>query len=135
MDSCRGAKQLTMKMKFLMLAFLSALIIPGCYYDIEEELYPPTGTCTIPATVSLSQHVNPILQNNNCLFCHNTSSPSGNVNLSTYTGIKAKANDGRLFGAINHLPGFSPMPQGGNKLTTCQINTIKSWIDAGAPNN
>ena len=122
-------------MKFFILVFVAALITQGCYYDIEEELYPNAVNCNLPTTISLSQHINPILQNYNCLFCHSSGSASGNVILNTYTGIKTRVNDGKLWGAINHLPGFSAMPQGGNKLTNCEISTIRAWIDAGAPNN
>jgi hypothetical protein len=41
---------------------------------------------------------------------------------------------------INKLTGVgmcsgSQMPKVGTKLTTAQIDTIKGWINAGAPNN
>jgi len=122
--------------RFLTMLLLAAVTATGCYYDVEEELYPPgSGNCNNPATISFAQHITPLLQSNGCVGCHSGTSPSGNVNLSTFNGVKAKVNDGRLWGAINHLPGFSPMPQGGNKINACDIAKIKSWIDAGAPNN
>lgn len=124
-----------MKKFFTALSFITAVLITGCYYDVEEELYPPTTNCNTPATVSFSQHVNPLFQSYGCLGCHGGGSPSGNVNLSSYNGVKAKVTDGRLFGAINHAAGFSPMPQGGNKMNACDIATVKAWIDAGALNN
>jgi len=38
-------------------------------------------------------------------------------------------------GVISHTPGYIPMPQGINKLSDCQVNQFKKWIQAGAPNN
>jgi hypothetical protein len=118
-----------------MMLGICSMVIAGCYYDIETELYHDTGNCTLPATVSFSQHISPILLNNGCLGCHSGGFPSGNFRLNTYSEVKAKVTDGRLVGAINHLPGFSPMPQGGNKLSSCEIDQITSWIQAGAPDN
>ncbi|MFN2440044.1 MAG: hypothetical protein ABR503_12650, partial [Chitinophagaceae bacterium] len=60
---------------------------------------------------------------------------SGNISLGDYTSVKTQVNNGKLFGAINHAPGFSPMPQGANKMSQCDINKVKAWVDAGAPNN
>ena len=124
-----------MKKIVLALVFATTVLVGGCYYDVEEELYPPVNVCTTPATVSFAQHVNPLLQSYGCIGCHNTAAPSGNVNMANYNGVKAKVNDGRLWGAINHMQGFSPMPQGGNKMAACDLATIRAWIDAGALNN
>jgi hypothetical protein len=75
------------------------------------------------------------LVSNKCQGCHSGSAPGGGIDFSTYAGVKAKINDGKLWGAVNHMPGFSPMPKGGTKLSTCELAQIKKWIDAGAPNN
>ena len=72
---------------------------------------------------------------NKCQGCHSGTAPQGGIDLSTYTGLKAKVNDGRLWGAINHQPGFSPMPKNGTKLSDCEIAQFRQWIAAGAPNN
>ncbi len=70
-----------------------------------------------------------------CQGCHSGSAPQGGIDLSTHTGLKAKVTDGRLWGAINHASGFSPMPKNGNKLSDCEISQIRIWIDKGSPNN
>lgn len=72
---------------------------------------------------------------NKCQGCHNGTGASGGIDLSAYTGVKARVLDGRLWGSINHLPGFSPMPKNGNKLSECEITQVRKWIDAGSPNN
>ncbi len=76
----------------------------------------------------------PILQNS-CIGCHSGGTPSGNISLNTYSGVFTQATNGNLFGSVNHSTGFEAMPKGGNKLSTCQIDMIRIWIDAGAPNN
>ncbi len=62
-------------------------------------------------------------------------SSTGGVNLEGYFNVKARVIDNRLLGSITHAPGFSPMPLGRTKMEICDINKIKRWIDAGAPNN
>ena len=77
--------------------------------------------------------VAPII-NTYCKGCHNAASLGGGIDLSTYTGVKASAS-GRLMGSINHLAGYSAMPQGGNKLSNCSLRQIQKWINAGKLNN
>jgi hypothetical protein len=112
--------------------FISSFSISGCYYDIEEELYG--GACD-SSNVTYSATIKRLLVNYGCLGCHVGGTPSGGINLETHANVKAKVIDGTLFGAINHSPGFSPMPKGGNKMSQCDINKVKAWIDAGTPNN
>ena len=108
--------------------------ITSCYHDVEEELYPQTGTCDT-TNVTYVNTVAPLLQSNGCVSCHSGGAPSGNIALDTYNGVRTVAQNGKLYGAINHSAGFSPMPQGGSKMTSCNINRIKAWIDAGSNNN
>lgn len=82
---------------------------------------------------TFTQHIKPIIDNY-CLGCHNAPAPAMNINLSTHAGIKAIADNGKLYGSVAQLQGFSPMPKG-SKLSDCSIVKIKKWIDAGAPNN
>lgn len=71
----------------------------------------------------------------NCINCHSGNTPSGGLNFSVHTGLKAVADNGKLLGAVTQSPGFSPMPSGSPKLPDCQITQIRKWIQAGAPNN
>jgi hypothetical protein len=75
------------------------------------------------------------LLSNSCIGCHGASSPSGAVYLNNYDSVKTYALNGRLPGAVKHLTGYSPMPQGGAKLNDCKIRTLEKWIAAGCPNN
>lgn len=85
-------------------------------------------------SVSFMRDVQPIL-NSYCVSCHTAGAPSGGVVLSTYNGVKTVADNGKLLGSIFHLPGYSAMPPSGIKLDECKLNTIKAWVDKGAPNN
>jgi hypothetical protein len=70
-----------------------------------------------------------------CLGCHSGATPSGGINLSTYTGVRTVAISGRLVGAVSHAPGYSPMPKNAGKLSDCQIAQIRKWVNAGSLNN
>jgi hypothetical protein len=123
-----------MKKQLGILFIMSALLSAGCYYDKEEELYGVTTNCDT-GTVTFSGTVNNLLQQYGCLGCHGGTPPSGNISLAGHTSVKNVATSGKLYGAISHSPGFSAMPQGLPKMNACDIAKIKSWIDAGSPNN
>jgi hypothetical protein len=78
--------------------------------------------------------VSPLI-NTWCKGCHNPASAGGGIDLSTYPVVRVQALNGKLMGSITHAPGFSPMPQGGNKWSDCQIRQVQKWIQAGAQNN
>jgi uncharacterized membrane protein len=86
------------------------------------------------ANVIFTTSIKPIITNK-CLGCHSSSSAGGGYDLSTYAGIKTVVNNGKLWGSVNFLGGYSAMPKGGTKLSTCELARIRKWIDAGAPNN
>jgi hypothetical protein len=123
-------KTISVVLSSLLLTWAS-VSFSGCYYDVEEELY---GFCDT-TNVTFSGTVNNLLTSYGCLGCHSGSAPSGGFVLSSHAAVKAKVTDGRLVGAINHHPGFSPMPQGGAKMNQCDIDKIEAWVTAGAPNN
>ncbi|HEV7332148.1 MAG TPA: hypothetical protein VGN63_14020 [Flavisolibacter sp.] len=93
-------------------------------------------TCTT-TNVTYTSGVSAIISANGCLGCHGAT-PTAPFALQTYDQVKAKASETRngnsvLYGAVAHLSGFAHMPQGGNKISTCDISKIKAWVDAGMP--
>jgi uncharacterized membrane protein len=86
------------------------------------------------ANVKYSTHILPLIQNA-CQGCHSGASPGGGINLATYAGVKAIADNGKFFGSISFLSGYSQMPKNGSKLTDCQITMVKIWINQGSPQN
>lgn len=113
-----------------LLTALLALSLGGCYYDVEEELYP-NRLCDV-SNVTFSGTVQPLIQGN-CAVpgCHVAGSQT--PDLSTYAGIKAAADAGALVSrAVQGDP--SPMPPTG-LLPDCDRRRIEAWVNAGAPNN
>ena len=121
-------------MKKVLYIVLIVLVISSCYRDAEEVLYPATGNCDTTG-ITYAGTVAPLLQSYGCVGCHNGPAPSGSISLDNFNGVRAAALNGKLYGAISHSSGFSPMPQGGSKMSACHITKIRSWIDAGSVNN
>lgn len=121
-------------MKAALIIIVLMVGISSCYRDVEEVLYPQSGSCDT-SNVTYVNTVAPLMQSSGCISCHSGGAPSGNIALDTYNGVRAVAVNGKLYGAISHSSGFSPMPEGGTKMSQCNINRIKAWIDAGSNNN
>ena len=116
----------------LLIFIVGVMLFNGCYYDVEEDLYPGAVCDTTNITYSLS--VKPII-NENCISCHSQAVQQGTVILETYADVLVYVNSGQLIGAITHAPGFAAMPQGAAKLDDCSILKIETWIGAGSPDN
>ncbi len=126
-------------MKKLLFICSIALIatMAGCYYDSEEALYPTVSTTCDLSNVTFSGTVKPILQAS-CLSCHSNSkaaSSGAGIKLENYADVLTTTNNGQLMGAIRHSDGYVAMPQGGGKLTDCEISKLQTWIDNGKLNN
>lgn len=96
-----------------------------------------TSNCSSPCdtnNVAFAAHIQPIFDKY-CKGCHSGSAAPLGIMLDSYAGVSAAANSGRLLGAIRREGGFAPMPQGGNKLSDCEIRQIEKWVDGGKPNN
>ena len=123
------------KVKYLPVIFLITGTFFSCYNDKADLLYPALNvTCDTVTTVSYSQKIVPLLQQY-CYSCHLGPSPSGGIEMGTYTTDKAIGQNGKLYGSISYNNAYSPMPQGAGKLSDCQIAKIKKWIDANLPDN
>jgi hypothetical protein len=126
--------------RFLRNAFFSLLfifILTTCYYDNEENLYPVSGQDCDLTNVTYTLTVKPVLQAY-CLSCHSTAASSGSgagIRLENYTDLKTYATNGRLYGSVSHVAGYSFMPKGGSILDNCTVQKLKKWIDDGALNN
>lgn len=106
--------------------------VSGCYYDVEEELYPTIECST--ENLSFQEHILPII-NNNCYSCHDAANNFGGITLEGYDQLKIYVNNNQLLGVIKHESGFSPMPKNASKLLDCEVEKIETWITNGALNN
>ncbi|MCX7986773.1 MAG: hypothetical protein N2662_07530 [Bacteroidales bacterium] len=113
----------------LTLGIICMLGIASCTSDNEEDTFSGNnnnGGCDT-TNVSFTKIIMPLIQNN-CLSCHNSTSPV----LSNYDQISKNAT--RILGAIKHQPGFRSMPPGG-KLPDCSIAQFEAWVNQGKKNN
>ncbi len=114
------------------IACLTIVLLSGCYYDNEEELYG-TQPCETDH-MSYQLDIVPIIETS-CFPCHRNDVADGSVRLGNHSELMVWVNNGSLLGAIKHESGFSPMPKIGHKLSDCTIAKIESWIADGAPEN
>ncbi len=98
----------------------------------------PASSCDTLNAISFTNQIWPLM-NNNCTGCHNTSTHSGNVDLSSYTQINYYSTETRnsipiLPGVLKSQAGFRPMPPSGS-LDECAIRMVELWIDQGKQEN
>lgn len=103
-------------------------IMEGAKQNIDCGMSCDTNTFTYSGAVNL------IIQNN-CRGCHSGSSPGGGISLQSYADVLVIVNNGKLWGSVNHVPGYIGMPLNSSMLSSCRLRQIKRWIDAGAQNN
>jgi hypothetical protein len=133
-----------MKMSYRISIFILTLFVcsglTGCYYDTEEELYPDSGS-TICDTVSVSYATDIVpIMNSKCSVsgCHAGVNAAAGIPLDTYDGVKSylDADKARFISSIIWDGNASNMPKGASaKMSDCNINTIRAWINVGYPNN
>jgi hypothetical protein len=111
-----------------MIASIAALMMPGCYYDVEEELYPPSCDTTV---TTFSGTINEIIQSR-CATpgCH-VPGGTGPGDFTTYSGLQPKLQDGSFESQV--LVNKAMPPTG--TLSTCDLNKIQKWVNNGAQNN
>lgn len=113
------------------LLYISGLIFfSACTSHNEEDLYSECNTDDI----SYSVHIKPYVENS-CVSCHNTNLASGNVNYSSFEGLKKGIDDGSFLGSIKHASPYSAMPPSNPMTDDCKISQIQTWIDQGAEKN
>ena len=110
----------------------AALQLGACTYDVVEV--NPCDNQPVNRAISYSTDIAPILTTTCALpSCHVTGFSRGDF--TTYADFKKKADSGILDYKITsgEMPRFNT--QGPKSLTACQLETIKTWIRQGAPNN
>lgn len=124
-------------MKNVLLLALAMVALTACRTDNEADLYNPNPDGCDTVAVGYAATVQPIIQQN-CYTCHNQANyqvAGAGILLEGHAALVLQANNGALVGSIDHQPGFAAMPPTGVKIDACDINKIKAWVAAGAPNN
>ncbi|MEI2676184.1 MAG: hypothetical protein V9F05_19285 [Chitinophagaceae bacterium] len=70
-----------------------------------------------------------------CLGCHNSTTTSSGIDLSSYSGVADIAADGSFLGTIMFEFGYVGMPYNGNPIPDCKIDEIRIWIENGYLND
>ena len=128
------------KISFIIFSFSFCIGLTGCYYDTEEELYPDSGSTTCDTvSVSYATDIVPIISAKcSTPGCHAGVNAAAGIPLETYVGVKEylDADKARFISSIIWDGNASNMPKGSStKISDCNINTIRAWINAGYPNN
>ena len=119
----------------LLVSVFLSLSLASCESKNEEEQFGIV-VCD-DSQVTLSGTIKPILQTN-CYACHSVSSAStagAGINLESFPSLQNRATNGSLLGSIKHSSGYSPMPKGAGKISSCDIKLIETWIKKGANND
>lgn len=125
------------KMKFkhyIVPLLILPFILESCYYDNAAALYQFAPADCDTTNITFNVSIFNILSTH-CTTCHNAADPQGNVNLEGYDNIRNYVENGSLYGSVIYDPAYSAMPPTGQKIPDCDQQTLKIWIDAGAPNN
>jgi hypothetical protein len=134
MDTSRNTQQLIMKRitGFVAVAMV-VVLFTGCFYDKEELVYPRTTPVTCDtANMTFNTTILPLI-NARCTNCHTGTATSG-FNFTNYQLLKSRATNGTLMTRLTTTDISKLMPQGGPKLTDCEIAKFRAWVNRGAPN-
>jgi hypothetical protein len=119
-----------MRTSLVILVFAVLTFAVSC--DNKKGLMPPKPVPLNPDACDSIKYTNSIkaIIDKECVSCHGGPFPNGGVDLSTYSNVQAKANDGRIKARItnvnNPMPPSGLMPQG-------RVDSILCWVDRGAP--
>ena len=115
------------------LGFGSLILISSCTKDVgpDPALLPKVLNCD---SVKFSTSIKPIIDASCATSgCHD-GSPSTPGNFTNFADISLRVQAGTFKSyVIDGVPAI--MPKGGSRLPDDQIEKIKCWLDAGAPNN
>ena len=113
--------------KTFVLLGLLAFALSGCYYDIEEELYP--APCFVPEEVNYDIHIEPIVQANCATSGCHAAGGNGPGNFTSFDGLLPYLEDGSFENEVIEL---RTMPPNG-ELAPCETQLINAWLQAGFP--
>jgi len=110
--------------KLIFVLPLCTLLFFNCTNDSQDDLI---GSDTLPATVTYTDHVKPIIDNN-CISCHSDPAVNGaNVPLVTYAQVKSGIENNNLISKINGSGPGALMPFGEPKLPQISLDMIAKW--------
>jgi hypothetical protein len=105
---------------------------------------PSSRAADKPVKLTYDEHVLPLLRDK-CLGCHNADKAKGGLDASSYAKLMEGGSSGavvkpgdpdasRLFTLASHRE-EPKMPPNGSKSSDAQLDTLRKWIEQGAPEN
>lgn len=114
-------------------AFILLLAIAG-FVSCAKHKTPEPGTVVIVDTISFSQFVLPLFQENCATSgCHDAGTASGSYAFDGYANISANSMD--ALHAMKGEDNFEQMPQGSAALSDTLIAKFQAWISQGKLDN
>lgn len=110
-----------------MILFLSILFVSCSSSSDEPTPTPPPNN----QTTTYNGHVKTIIDNN-CVSCHDASTPEAGLPLTTYSQVKSAVLNNGLISRINNTS--NPMPQTG-LMSQTNRSTIADWQADGLLEN
>ena len=121
-----------MKYNKILLAAISAFFIISC--GKQSEITANNCNADTNREISFSKEIMPLISTN-CLQCHDAKNHFDGLVFEKYEQIVLNAKSGEFYDSLISINGYAPkMPKGG-KLTDCETNLIKFWIQQGFKNN
>jgi len=125
-------------MRYLLVSIVFLAIVYSCTKDKGlipvEEVSTSTnpGDTACSSNISYSLHISPITSSKCALpACHGGPTYP---NLTNYANFKSYL-DASAGTTLKSYVSSGNMPQGGPKLSDCEIKKFYAWVDAGYPNN
>lgn len=113
--------------------FLSLVVFVSCDKKIAK-IAPPSApvTASFCDSIKYTKYIKPIITKN-CAYsgCHISGFSYGDF--TSYSGVKLKVDNSLFKTRVFDSP-LNPMPPSG-QLSQSQRDSIKCWLDKGAPNN
>ncbi len=111
---------------------LSVLIASGSFFGACSSELDCTTTET-PTFTTLNTNIFTVSCSTS--ECHDSTSPAGSYDMTTYAGVMDNVTASDLASALYTNVLSDAMPQGGPALSDAQKCQINKWIAAGAPND
>jgi cytochrome c5 len=118
------------------------IVVFGIFYWIcnstsctmqNEEDFLQANICD---TIDVSYHDLTYIFTEICSACHSeVFTYRDGIKMDSYNRVKSSINTGLVLPAINQVNGVPPMPKGASKLSDCELDKIKAWINDGMPEN
>ena len=122
------------RIMFIGLTFTAIMIGVGCKTSkVQTTNAGVAADTSMHGAVTYTNAIKPLIDPACGTKCHRAAFKAGGVDLSDYEGVKNSAVNGEMIPALEHAEGVKPMPKNGEPFTTEQIELIKTWVNAGAP--